>query len=187
MSVRLLKGVVKNMGSRLIIGCRHCIDTLKKTQELTYDQNGVLRLPFAVDTAFYKDDLHILVLEDFVSCPFCELKLSISDSMLKFTSNFFDKQFHIKFDEHYAEISNGELSFSIPPDLQIESTEQFLAERGVQLEAPEGYLPTDKDLILIQNAMNDFDRSKWNIRLESGTAYEPYLPTDGLWFNLLGE
>ena len=174
--------ILLNSNSKLILGCKHCEQEIKETKGFSFGQNGDLQLPFAIRTEFEDKDLMELFTNHYY-CPFCEGKLEITPRMMKCVTTIFEKNFHVDVLEQYFEISNGELSFSVPSEKEITSVYGYLAQSGVILENADEYLPTREDLELIQSAIREFDTTKWIFRIESGKAHTPFISATGLWFN----
>ncbi|WP_053351202.1 hypothetical protein [Ornithinibacillus contaminans] len=170
------------MFTRLILGCRHCEEQLKTTKGYSYNTNGDLQLPFSTRTEFKEDELTELFTNHY-HCPFCGESLEITPRMMKCITNLFQKNFHVDIQNDFIQITNGELSFAVPVEKEINSIKEFLSKSGVQLENAEQYLPTKDDIELIQIAIREFDTSKWSFRIESGKAHEPFVSATGLWFN----
>lgn len=170
------------MDSKLILGCKKCEEKLKETEGFSFAINGELQLSFPVCTEFKKADLPDLY-SSFYICPFCNEKLELTPRMLNFIASFFEKMFHVEIVNEFIEISNGEVTFSIPLGKEISSVIEFLSGYGLVLENADNYLPTADDILLIQEAAKEYDQQKWMLRIESGNALEPYISCHGLWFN----
>lgn len=175
-------GDFMNLASKLVLGCKHCEKELKETKGFSFGVNGNLQLPFAIRTEFKESDLSNLFKEHY-HCPYCEAVLEITPRMMNCITKIFNKNFHVDVLEQYLEISNGELSFSIPHEKEIHSVEGYLAQSGVILENAENYLPSKEDIEVIQSAISEFDPTKWIFRIESGNAHAPFISATGLWFN----
>ncbi|MFD1707411.1 hypothetical protein ACFSCZ_11800 [Siminovitchia sediminis] len=151
------------MKSKIVVGCKTCEKNLLKKHFFTSPGLSGPYLPFPVQTAFEAKDLPDLMLG--FTCDFCGRELPITTKMLKFAATFLDKRFHIHVINRSIFISNGELSITIPIGQSIESIEDYLGGFH-DANAPE-MLPTEKDIQLIQEAVQDFDPAKWHFTLKS--------------------
>ncbi len=159
--------------SILVIGCKCCEEKLK--------QNSFSSAPSK--TGYYKEDLSTLFIEHY-KCMFCGETLEITPRMAQMITVFMDQNFHI----HTSIIPGGlsfsgsDMSFTIPINEQFASLEEYFSSKGIYIE--NASLPTEKELIILQNGMKEFDHTKWTLTIESGHNEEPFIPDNTAWFSL---
>lgn len=144
------------MKSRLVIGCKSCLEEIKNKCGYTINNKGLLRTPILANTAYTVHELYELFFENY-TCPFCEETLKITPKMMEFANDFIDRDFHIIFHEEGAEIINDKNKFFLKKSMDNINLEDINTE----------------ELNLILNVVGDIDLSKWTFYIES-TQVNPY-------------
>ena len=150
------------MNSRLIIGCKHCENTLLYRNHTLTTNEGFTQPLFPVFTQFTDTEIYALFAEGSYQCPFCE-------NTLQFTAHLQDSFLELLNAPCITNLVDTEIqflsetqAFHIPYEANPYSLASYLTEKNASVSNND--LPLDSLFRTLMIALQDLDIAKWHIQ-----------------------
>lgn len=155
---------------KLIIGCKKCYEEIKNKKGFLYTKEGLVRIPFTVNTAFTIHDLYELFLEGY-TCFFCEKTLIFTANMMEFANDFINENYHIIFKTEFIHIINENEEIKI----HLEHDINKILEKKIFSSNKKDLMPSIDEIKVFLSAAKDIDLNQWFFYINSNQL-QPYYP-----------
>lgn len=150
------------MNNRLLIGCKHCENTLFYRNQTLITAEGFTQPIFPTFTQFTDTEIYALFAEGMYQCPFCE-------NTLHFTAHLQDVILELLKTPCITNLLDADVQFlsetqaiHIPYEANPYSLASYFAEKNESIANTD--FPLDSLFRTLMIALQDLDLTKWHIQ-----------------------